>query len=39
MIPFDENDGWLDDVMDVVRCVPRPEAQLASALYDLLWRD
>lgn len=38
MFSFDEDD-WLDEVMDVVRAVPRPEAQIASALYDLLWRD
>lgn len=39
MIPFDDNDGWLDEIVDVVRCVPRPEAQLAVVIYDWLVED
>lgn len=39
MIKFDKDKGGQDDMMAVIRCVPRPEAQLACALYDLLRKD
>ncbi len=31
----DDTDSWLDDAVDVARCIPRPEVRIAVGLYDL----
>ncbi len=31
----DDTDSWLDDAVDVARCIPRPEVQLVVCMYDI----